>query len=103
MDDGFEVCWKCQQPKPAPPVRVEEKYEPSEDWSGNFREILQPDGSLAVAVFGRDLICAVCGNASFRRHTALVNSGPLFMTSSAIHFVCSQCGHVLWFLPQKRR
>src|ERR1700722_5940629 len=98
VDDGFEVCWKCRHAKPPSPALVSEAYEPAARWAGNFVESKQPDGSVAVEVFGRGLTCAVCGNMTFREHTAVVTTA--LVGRSAMNFVCSRCGNILWFLPQ---
>ena len=66
MDDDLDVCWKCQRSKPPSPTWVSEPSEPSSEWSGNFRESKQPDGTVALEAFGHPLTYAVCKNTTFR-------------------------------------
>lgn len=106
VDDDFEVCWKCQQPKPPSPTRVSAARQPSAEWVSNFRESKQPDGTFEVEAFGHRLTCGVCGNTTFRERTTLLNTALLtffkmdWANRSATNFVCSRCGYIFWFLPQ---
>jgi len=106
VDDQFEACWKCQEPKPAAPVEVSGEVEPAAAWVDNFQETKQPDGTISVRVFGQVLSCTVCSNRTFRERTSLLNTAGLtflrldWANKSATNFICSKCGYVFWFLPQ---
>jgi len=95
VDDDFDICWKCQTPRPAAPEMIEEEQEPA------LRTARQPDGSVTISAFGRALRCAVCSNVNFRRSTAIFNSGSMLFAKSAVNFTCTRCGHLLWFAPPK--
>lgn len=106
VDDQIELCWTCQEPKPPASELAGGAGEPPPDWAGNFRETAQPDGTVRVEAFGRELSCAVCGNATFRERSSLMNTKMLtffnldWANKAATNFICSRCGYVFWFLPQ---
>lgn len=57
-------------------------------------------------VAGAVLACAVCKNDEFWTRRTLMNTpgmtlfGIEWANKSALNYVCSQCGHVMWFLNQ---
>ncbi len=54
---------------------------------------------------GNPLICPVCNNNQFTIRYTLLNTrattffGFDFLNKKAKNYVCSRCGHILWFLP----
>jgi predicted nucleic-acid-binding Zn-ribbon protein len=58
-----------------------------------------------VEVQGRELKCLVCGNDSFRRNEAQLNTAVAtffrldWTNSTGLCYVCSKCGYIHWFLP----
>lgn len=69
-----------------------------------IHETQQADGSIAVTVNGKPLVCPVCGNGSFSERKSLLNSrsGELFGVAwadkSATNFICTGCGYIYWFM-----
>jgi predicted nucleic-acid-binding Zn-ribbon protein len=60
-----------------------------------------------VEVFGKALHCQVCGNSTFWRRRALLHATVAtffnveWASPSCICVICSACGYVHWFFPQK--
>jgi hypothetical protein len=69
----------------------------------NIQEMKQDDGSVAVTLDARLLVCLVCGHNRFHERTSLLNSraGELFgvawADARAKNFICTKCGYVFWF------
>jgi hypothetical protein len=100
VDEDFEVCWNCEQPKPESPTFVDE---PPEDpvWANNFRRTERPDGTVKVDVFGHTLNCCVSGNSTFRERTTGLETVSFWGTVVAtINLACSRCGYIFWFREQ---
>lgn len=57
-------------------------------------------------VAGTVLECPICKNDEFWTRRTLMNTpgmtlfGIEWANKSALNYVCSQCGHVLWFVNQ---
>jgi hypothetical protein len=58
-------------------------------------------------VVGRRLACPICGHTRFTLRRSLLNTRALTLLDldwanrRATNFVCAQCGHILWFVPQR--
>ncbi|MBN2349589.1 MAG: hypothetical protein JXJ22_12150 [Bacteroidales bacterium] len=59
-----------------------------------------------VIIKGKELQCPVCGNKSFSKRRAQLNSAVAtffnldWTNRSASCYVCSECTHILWFLDE---
>ncbi len=59
-------------------------------------------------ISGKPLVCPVCNNDQFTIRYALLNTrattffGFDFLNRKATTYVCSKCGHILWFLPPEK-
>jgi hypothetical protein len=59
----------------------------------------------ALRVQGRAVSCPICGNNRFQARegklqtTAMTLFGLDMFNASAVCHVCTDCGHILWFLP----
>ena len=103
VEDQFETCWKCGRPKPANVQQVENTPSSGAD---PFQENKQPDGTVKVAVLGRELRCTVCANDTFRERSSLLNTAMMtffkldWANKAAANFICARCGYIFWFLPK---
>jgi formate-dependent nitrite reductase cytochrome c552 subunit len=58
-----------------------------------------------VEVKGRPLCCLVCQHGTFYQRSAQLHSGVAtffnleWASPTCICVVCSECGHIHWFLP----
>jgi len=61
------------------------------------------------AVDGRDIRCVQCGNKTFERGTAQLNTAVLtfldldWANRSAYILSCKKCSHTMWFLKEPNR
>jgi len=59
-----------------------------------------------LTVKGQNVACPICGHDRFTERTSLLNTrGAAFFhlewaNKEAYNYICTQCGYVLWFLPQ---
>jgi len=69
-----------------------------------LQERQMDDGSIAVTVDGKPLVCAACGNDRYRERGSLLNSrsgeflGFAWADKKATNFICTKCGYIHWFL-----
>ncbi len=60
-----------------------------------------------VEIIGQQLVCLVCRYDRFHRREALLNTAAAsffyldWTDTSAVCYVCKQCGYIHWFLPQR--
>jgi predicted nucleic-acid-binding Zn-ribbon protein len=69
-----------------------------------LQETRLKDGSVAVTVDGKQLLCAACGNDHYREGGSLLNSrsseffNVAWADQKATNLVCTNCGYIHWFL-----
>ncbi len=67
--------------------------------------LFKSDESVGIEVQGKQLQCLVCGNQTFRKRQAQLNtSGAEFLNlgwanQAANCLVCEKCGYIHWFVP----
>jgi hypothetical protein len=68
-------------------------------------ELTQQKGNV-LTVMGRNVACPMCGRDRFSQRTSLLNTagaklcGLGWANKEAYNYICTQCGCILWFLPQ---
>lgn len=69
-----------------------------------LQEMPQSDGTMAVTLNAKALICLVCQNDRFRKRNSFINTPGAELLNTAwlgdrvTNFVCTECGYVLGFL-----
>lgn len=70
----------------------------------NFRDAYNGVEGRGFAVGGKQLVCPHCGGIFFDESEAMLNTAGLtfldldWANRSAAIFICTQCGHIMWFL-----
>ncbi len=61
---------------------------------------------IGVEVQGYELECLVCGNDTFHKREAQLNTAAAsffgfdWANQTGLCYVCAECGYIHWFLPK---
>jgi transcription elongation factor Elf1 len=68
---------------------------------------IRADEGKEFEVLGKQLTCPICAHTRLTTRRSLPNTRVLtfleldWANRRATNFVCENCGHVLWFVPQR--
>ncbi len=69
--------------------------------------LFKREETVTVEILGQHLVCLVCKSDRFQLREAQLNTAVAsffnldWANTSAVCYVCKQCGYIHWFLPPR--